>query len=156
MKILEVTNVSKNFYSTHALTDVSWDLEKGEVLALAGENGAGKSTMMNILLGSFPPSKGDMKLNGNEYKPKNPSDALNQGISMIHQELCLVPSMSVAENVWIGRVKNFSKNGIYIPRLCEEKTQELFNTYGIDISPKERLVLSLKPDMICGMFILHQ
>ncbi len=137
MKILEVTNISKNFYSTHALTDVSWDLEKGEVLALAGENGAGKSTMMNILLGSFPPSKGEMKFNGNEYKPKNPSDALNQGISMIHQELCLVPSMSVAENVWIGRVKNFSKNGIYMPRLCEEKTQELFNTYGIDISPKE-------------------
>ena len=54
--VLEVNHVSKNFYSTHALTEVSFDLREGEVLALAGENGAGKSTMMNILLGSFPPS----------------------------------------------------------------------------------------------------
>ena len=137
MKILEVNNVSKNFYSTQALSEVSFDLEKGEVLALAGENGAGKSTMMNILLGSFPPSKGDLTLNGKPYVPKNPSDALSQGISMIHQELCLVPSMSVAENVWIGRVKNFSRNGVYIPSLCIEKTQELFDEYGINISPKE-------------------
>ena len=137
MKILEVNDVSKNFYSTHALSDVSFDLEKGEVLALAGENGAGKSTMMNILLGSFPPSKGSMKLNGEAYEPKNPSDALKQGISMIHQELCLVPSMSVADNVWIGRVRQFSNHGIYNPALCEEKTQELFNDYGIEIDPKE-------------------
>lgn len=137
MKILEVNDVSKNFYSTKALTDVSFDLNKGEVLALAGENGAGKSTMMNILLGSIAPSKGSLKLYGEEYKPKNPSDALKQGISMIHQELCLVPSMSVAENVWIGRVKEFSKNGIYMPALCEERTQKLFDDYGIGISPKE-------------------
>ena len=137
MRILEVNNVSKNFYSTKALTDVSFDLNEGEVLALAGENGAGKSTMMNILLGSIAPSKGSMKLYDKEYKPKDPSDALNQGISMIHQELCLVPSMSVAENVWIGRVKNFMKNGLYVPALCEEKTQELFDAYGINIAPKE-------------------
>ncbi|MBQ6493533.1 MAG: sugar ABC transporter ATP-binding protein [Erysipelotrichaceae bacterium] len=137
MKILEVNNVSKNFYSTKALTDVSFDLNKGEVLALAGENGAGKSTMMNILLGSIAPTKGTMKLNGADYQPKNPSDALSQGISMIHQELCLVPSMSVAENVWIGRVKDFTKNGIYMPALCEAKTQELFDAYGINVSPKE-------------------
>ena len=137
MKILEINNVSKNFYSTKALTDVSFDLEKGEVLALAGENGAGKSTMMNILLGSIAPSKGSMKLYGNDYKPKNPSDALKQGISMIHQELCLVPSMSVAENVWIGRVNDFSSHGIYMPGECEARTMELFKSYGIDISPKE-------------------
>ncbi|MBR0385848.1 MAG: sugar ABC transporter ATP-binding protein, partial [Erysipelotrichaceae bacterium] len=94
-------------------------------------------TMMNILLGSIAPSKGSMKLYGEEYKPKNPSDALKQGISMIHQELCLVPSMSVAENVWIGRVKEFSRNGIYMPSLCEARTQKLFDDYGISISPRE-------------------
>lgn len=103
MKVLEVKDVSKSFYSTHALTRVNFDLEKGEVLALAGENGAGKSTMMNILLGSFAPDEGTMLLNGKTYEPKNPSDALQKGISMIHQELCLVPSMTVADNVWIGR-----------------------------------------------------
>ena len=137
MKILEVNNISKNFYSTQALSDVSFDLNKGEVLALAGENGAGKSTMMNILLGSIAPSKGSMKLYEKDYNPKNPSDALSQGISMIHQELCLVPSMSVAENVWIGRVKKFSKNGIFMPAQCEAETQKLFDTYGISVSPRE-------------------
>ena len=135
--VLEVNHVSKNFYSTHALTEVSFDLREGEVLALAGENGAGKSTMMNILLGSFPPSSGDMKLDGKSYSPKSPSDALSKGISMIHQELCLVPSMTVAENVWIGRVNMFSKCGIYLPHLCEARTKELFDEYGIEVVPKE-------------------
>lgn len=137
MKVLEVSGVSKNFYSTHALTDVSFDLEKGEVLALAGENGAGKSTMMNILLGSFPPSKGSMKLCGEPYEPKNPCDALQKGISMIHQELCLVPSMTVSDNIWIGRCKQFSRGGIYIPALCHARTQKLFDDYGIELNPKE-------------------
>ena len=137
MKILEVEHVSKNFYSTHALTDVSFDLEEGEVLALAGENGAGKSTMMNILLGSFPPSSGSMKLRGAPYEPKNPSDALSKGISMIHQELCLVPSMTVADNVWIGRCKRFSRGPIYVPSLCEQETQKLFDEYGIELNPRE-------------------
>ena len=139
MKVLEVKDVSKNFYSTHALSSVSFDLEKGEVLALAGENGAGKSTMMNILLGSFPPSRGSMLLNGEPYEPKSPSDALKKGISMIHQELCLVPSMTVADNVWIGRCGRFSKGGIYFPRLCEEETQRLFDEYGIELNPKEQV-----------------
>ncbi len=139
MKILEVNHVSKNFYSTQALSDVTFDLMEGEVLALAGENGAGKSTMMNILLGSFPPSKGSMMLNNEPYEPKNPSDALGKGISMIHQELCLVPSMSVAENVWIGRVKNFMKHGLYDYKQCEAATQELFDTYGININPHENV-----------------
>lgn len=139
MKVLEVKGVSKNFYSTHALTEVSFDLEKGEVLALAGENGAGKSTMMNILLGSFPPSKGSMTLNGEPYEPKNPSDALAKGISMIHQELCLVPSMTVADNVWIGRCSRFSKGGLYLPGLCEEETQKLFDAYGIELNPREQV-----------------
>ena len=137
MKILEVKGISKNFYQTHALTDVSFELNKGEVLALAGENGAGKSTMMNILLGSFPPTKGTMTLNGKPYEPKSPSDALQKGISMIHQELCLVPSMTVADNVWIGRCRQFEKGGIYMPSLCEERTQKLFDDYEMDLNPRE-------------------
>ncbi len=137
MKILEVKGISKNFYQTHALTDVSFELNKGEVLALAGENGAGKTTMMNILLGSFPPTKGTMTLNGKPYEPKSPSDALQKGISMIHQELCLVPSMTVADNVWIGRCRQFAKGGIYMPSLCEERTQKLFDDYEMDLNPRE-------------------
>lgn len=137
MKILEAKGINKNFYSTHALSNVDFDLEAGEVLALAGENGAGKSTLMNILLGIHKPTSGSMQLDGKPYTPKNPHDALQQGISMIHQELRLVPSMTVADNVWIGRVKEFSTGGLYFPERCVEATKKLFEEYGITLNPRE-------------------
>lgn len=137
MALLQATGVSKRFYSTHALTDVDFDLEPGEVLALAGENGAGKSTMMNILLGIHKPDAGEIEFDGAPYRPKDPHDALEKGLSMIHQELRLVPSMSVADNIWIGRVKRFTRFGLYSPQLCEKATRELFDAYGIELDPKE-------------------
>ena len=126
MKLLEAKGINKRFYSTCALSEVDFDLEEGEVLALAGENGAGKSTMMNVLLGIHRPDEGSMLLAGKPYAPKGPHDALQQGISMIHQELRLVPSMTVADNVWIGRVKNFSSGGLYFPARCVEANRKLF------------------------------
>ncbi len=139
MKLLEAKGINKRFYSTCALSEVDFDLEEGEVLALAGENGAGKSTMMNVLLGIHRPDEGSMLLAGKPYAPKGPHDALQQGISMIHQELRLVPSMTVADNVWIGRVKNFSSGGLYFPERCVEATRKLFEEYGIELNPKERV-----------------
>lgn len=136
MKVFEAKKICKNFYSTHALKDVNFDLEEGEVMALAGENGAGKSTLMKCLLGVHPVSSGEMTLFGTKYEPKSPYDALMQGISMVHQELCLVPSMTVADNVWIGRVGQFSKNGLYVPELAVEATEKLFADYGIRVDPR--------------------
>lgn len=136
MKVFEADHICKNFYSTHALTDVHFDLEEGEVMALAGENGAGKSTLMKCLLGIHEPTSGEMTLFGQPYHPKSPYDALMQGISMVHQELCLVPSMTVADNVWIGRVKRFSPKGFYQPELAVAATQKLFDDYGIKVDPR--------------------
>lgn len=136
MKVFEAKDICKNFYSTHALTNVNFNLEEGEVMALAGENGAGKSTLMKCLLGVHPVTSGEMTLFGKKYEPQSPYDALMQGISMVHQELCLVPSMTVAENVWIGRVKQFSRNGLYVPELAVEATRKLFDDYGITVDPR--------------------
>lgn len=139
MKLFQVSHISKRFYSNRALVDVDFDLETGEVLAVAGENGAGKSTLMNIILGIHKPDEGQMLLEGMPYQPKDPHDALDKGISMIHQELRLVPSMTVADNVWIGRVKRFSSGGIYFPERCVKATRELFDEYGIDLNPREKV-----------------
>lgn len=136
MKVFEAKKICKNFFSTHALTDVNFDLEEGEVMALAGENGAGKSTLMKCLLGIHTPTSGEMMLFSQPYTPKSPYDALMKGISMVHQELCLVPSMTVADNVWIGRVKQFSPHGLYRPELAVAATQKLFDDYGIKVDPR--------------------
>lgn len=140
MKVFEANHICKNFFSTKALDDVSFDLEKGEVMALAGENGAGKSTLMKCLLGIHPLSSGEMKLFGEPYTPKSPYDALMKGISMVHQELCLVPSMTVAENVWIGRVDKFKKRGLFSQELAIQETRKLFDEYGIHVDPTAKVL----------------
>ena len=139
MKVFEAKKICKNFFSTHALTDVYFDLEEGEVMALAGENGAGKSTLMKCLLGIHAPTSGEMTLFGQPYTPQSPYDALMKGISMVHQELCLVPSMTVADNVWIGRVKQIAPHGLYQPELAVAATQKLFDDYGIKVDPRAEI-----------------
>lgn len=140
--MLEAKNITKKFPGVLALSDVKLDLYKGEVLALIGENGAGKSTLMKILLGEYQPTEGDMYFQGKAYKPKSPHDALNIGISMIHQELSLVPHMSVAENIWIGRESQFSRLGIISSKLRNTATKELLKRLDIDVNP-EAIVSSL-------------
>lgn len=134
-KILEMQNISMQFPGVKALDDARLDLEKGEVLGLIGENGAGKSTMMNILLGSLKPTSGKMFFKGKEYQPKSPSDALNTGISMIHQEVSLVPGMTVAENIWIGREKRFSRGGILDVKKRLEETRRIMDELDVHIDP---------------------
>ena len=95
--------VSKSFGATQALDDVTFELRKGEVHALLGENGAGKSTMMKILSGAIRPDSGKMLIDGDVYHPSTPLDGLKRGISMIYQELTLAPHMTVEENIMLGR-----------------------------------------------------
>ncbi len=101
--IFEASNISKSFYGVYALQDAQIRIKKGEVHALVGENGAGKSTLMKIILGVHRPNNGEMVYKGEPYKPAQPRDALEKGISMIHQEISLAENMTVAENIWIGR-----------------------------------------------------
>jgi len=101
--LLEVRNVSKAYPGVAALDDVSLRVAAGTVHALVGENGAGKSTLMKIVAGICTPDAGELRLRGHAVRLASPRDAQRQGVAMIHQELNLMPPMSVAENIWIGR-----------------------------------------------------
>lgn len=100
--LLEIENLTKKFGNNTALNDVSFDLMAGEVHALVGENGAGKSTMMRVLAGIYSEFDGEYSKNGTPINPENPAEALTLGIGMIHQELSVIPELSVAENLCLG------------------------------------------------------
>ena len=95
--------ISKDFPGVRALTDVQLSVRPGSVHAIVGENGAGKSTLMKVLIGIYRPDSGSIELKGKSVKFGSVSAALGTGISMIHQELCPVPELSVAENIFLGR-----------------------------------------------------
>ncbi len=95
--------ICKTFGATRALDDVTFDLKRGEVHALLGENGAGKSTMMKVLSGAIRPDSGWMTVEGKAYRPLSPLEGLRRGISMIYQELTLAPHLTVEENIMLGR-----------------------------------------------------
>ena len=101
--LLSMLNIDKNFLGVKALKDVNLTLHKGEVHAIIGENGAGKSTLMKILSGVYPKDAGKIFWEGREIELHSPIQATNIGISIIYQELNLMPNMSVAENIFIGR-----------------------------------------------------
>jgi len=98
-----MSGVSKSFGATRALDDVSFELASGEVHALIGENGAGKSTMMKILSGAIAPDAGRMEIEGRPYLPAGPLDGRRSGVAMIYQELTLAPHLTVEENIMLGR-----------------------------------------------------
>jgi inositol transport system ATP-binding protein len=101
--LLEIAGLGKRFVGVTALDGVSLDVRAGEVLGLLGENGAGKSTLLKILSGAQPPSSGTIIFNGAAYAPADPLEAKAKGIVTIYQELSLIPTLSVAENIFVGR-----------------------------------------------------
>jgi inositol transport system ATP-binding protein len=133
--ILDVSGVRKAFPGVVALDNVSFRVRPGTVHALMGENGAGKSTLMKIVAGIYTPDQGTMHLRGNAITLKSPLDALENGIAMIHQELNLMPFMTVAENIWIRREPR-NAFGIINHTELRDKTQALFDELNIDIDPE--------------------
>ncbi len=101
-KVLEVKNVTKTYPGVVALDNVSFDVEKGEILALIGENGAGKSTVIKTIAGAITPDSGTIIIDGKSYDSLNPSIAKEAGIGVVYQELNLVPSLSIMENIFLG------------------------------------------------------
>ena len=102
-QLLSLTGVSKVFPGVKALDNVQFDLNEGEVHAIVGENGAGKSTLMKILSGIYKKDAGDVKYRGESVEIPSPYEAQRLGISIIHQELNLMPHLTVAQNIYIGR-----------------------------------------------------
>jgi ABC-type sugar transport system ATPase subunit len=101
--LLEARGIGKSFPGVKALDDVSLELRRGRLTALLGENGAGKSTLMNIIAGVFPPDAGVIRMEGREVRFANTREAREAGIAMIFQELNLIPHLTVAENIFLGR-----------------------------------------------------
>src|SRR5690606_32406954 len=101
--LLEASGLSKSYGGARALREVSFDLRAGEIHALLGENGAGKSTLIKIISGSVRPDAGTVRLNGRELSGLTPTSALTEGIGTVHQELSLVPQLSVVDNIHLGR-----------------------------------------------------
>lgn len=102
-RLLTVERLSKRFGATKALTDVDFVIDRGERVAIMGENGAGKSTLMKLISGVYPPDSGRMTLNGEQYSPESPTDAIAAGVSTVYQEPNGFPHLTVLENLYAGR-----------------------------------------------------
>lgn len=132
---IELTKVTKSYNGTLALKNVTHSFEPGRVHALMGKNGSGKSTMIEILAGSIMPTLGELKVGGERVSFNSPGDAHAAGIVTVHQELSLVPSLSIAENVYLGRLKTTRRFGIPVvdwPALVEQ-ADALLEDMGIDL-----------------------
>lgn len=138
---LVVRNAGKTYGKIPVLQCVDLDVRPGECVALLGENGAGKSTLSSIVAGLIPPDSGArMHWRGRPYAPKSPSDALRAGVGLIHQEMRLLPQLSIAENVFVGRL--LMKNGrVDMPTMIE-RAQAQLQRLGLDV-PAVRKVGSL-------------
>lgn len=133
--ILSIKNINKSFPGVKALDDVSIDFEKGRVHALVGENGAGKSTIINILAGSFRQDSGTIVLRGAEVAFSSPIESNLGGIGVVHQEINLVPELSVAENIFLGRLKT-RKSGRIDWKDIEAAAAQKLSEFGLNINPK--------------------
>lgn len=159
--VIKMENISMEFPGVKALDSVNFETKKGEVHVLLGENGAGKSTLMKILTGVYKQTEGKMFLKGQPYEIDGIKDAEKKGISMIFQELNLVPYLSVAENIFLGRER---RKGIQIDwKKMNQEAQDLLDHLGVNIQSslmiknltiaQQQMVeiakaLSYKPDVI--------
>lgn len=132
-ELLEFRNISKSYGPVMALRDVSFDLRPGEVHALLGQNGAGKSTLIKILAGVVGKDGGSIKVNGAEHDLRTPSGAREAGIAVVYQELSLVSSMSVADNIFLKREP--SRFGIANRRRIYNEAKRFLDEHGFNLDP---------------------
>jgi ABC-type sugar transport system ATPase subunit len=118
--ICSIKGISKDFPGVKALDNVTFDVKEGEIHAIVGENGAGKSTLMSILTGIYPPTLGSITFDGREVHFSNPHQAQAAGIAMIHQELSLSPALSIAENIFQGRLPKNKFNMVDYKKLFDD------------------------------------
>ena len=130
--LLEMKGISKSFPGVKALQDVSLQLKAGEVHALLGENGAGKSTLIKVLGGIYHAEEGEIYIDGKKVEIDGVVAARHAGISIVHQELVLVPYMTVAENIFLGREPGNKMN--INRRQMSVEAQKLLDTYEMNIN----------------------
>lgn len=135
---LEFRNITKYFPGVKALDNVSFIANSGEVLAFLGENGAGKSTLLKTLNGDYQPTSGQYLINGEEVHFRNPHEAIEAGVSIIYQERQLLMELSVAENIYLGRMPaNFM--GVIDTRQANRMAQKIIDEFGIPIKATDKV-----------------
>lgn len=130
--VLEMHSIAKSFGQTHALNGIDFELKSGEIHALLGENGAGKSTLIKVLGGIHQPDRGEIVINGETVQIKGVHDAQAHGIGVIHQEIVLVPYLSVAENIFLGR-EPVTKLGLVDRKQMNAEAQEMVKELGLNL-----------------------
>jgi ribose transport system ATP-binding protein len=136
--MLEIKSVSKSFPGVQALQDVSFQVQTGEVHAVIGENGAGKSTLMKILSGVYTEFEGEIYMDNRRLLLHSPHDAQQHGIAIIHQELNLIPELTIAENIFLGREK-YTPLGLLDYKKMEADAAVLLERLNLHIHPKHRV-----------------
>jgi simple sugar transport system ATP-binding protein len=131
--VLETKGITKQFPGVLANSDINFDLREGEIHALLGENGAGKTTLMNILYGLYHQDSGDILVHGEKRTFSSPSDAISQGIGMVHQHFMLIPVFTVAENIMLGR--ETLKGTTLDRKTVSDQVRKLSHEYGLDVDP---------------------
>jgi len=137
--LLEVRNVSKSFGAIHAVSDISLSIEPGEVVGLMGDNGAGKSTLVKLIAGNFPPTDGDVLVDGEACHFHKPIQARAKGIEVVYQDLALADNLTAAQNVFLGREQ---KKGIWPFRVLNkqamiDRSAELFDELKSETRPRD-------------------
>ncbi len=133
---LKAVNITKIFPETIANKGINFSLKKGEIHALLGENGAGKTTFMNILYGIYMPTEGEIYINGQKVQIKTPFDSIKYGIGMIHQHFMLVEPLSVLENIVLG----LKDQGIVVDKKSvKKKLKEISELYSLEVNPDKKI-----------------
>jgi ABC-type sugar transport system, ATPase component len=135
--LLSLRGIQKSYGPIRVLHGIDLDVRPGEVVALLGENGAGKSTLSNVMSGTVRPSAGEMTWLGAPYAPADPRAAMDAGVGMIHQELKLLPQLSIAENIFVGRY--LTRGGRIDRRAMEERARHGLRRLGLDIPPTSKV-----------------
>jgi simple sugar transport system ATP-binding protein len=137
--LLEVRNVSKSFGAIHAVNDISWSVEPGEVLGLMGDNGAGKSTLVKLIAGNFPPTDGEVLVDGEVCHFHKPIQARAKGIEVVYQDLALADNLTAAQNVFLGRElnKGFWPFRVLNKQAMIDRSAKLFDELKSETRPRD-------------------
>lgn len=136
--VLEFKHISKYFPGVKALDDICFKAYGGEVLAFLGENGAGKSTLLKVLNGDYKPDAGEYLLNGEQKHFRSPQEAIEEGISVIYQERQILLELSVAENIYLGRMPS-NKLGVINTAKANQMAQKIIDDFGLPIAPSTKV-----------------
>ena len=139
--VLKLTNISRTFGKTKAVSNLSLTIQKGEVIGLTGENGAGKSTLIKILAGIERPDEGQMEFNGKVVNFRNPNDAFRAGVGVVHQEQALFTNLTVAENIANKQVSRsgLSRFGIKNWSQMNADAAAVLDKIGFKLDPRARV-----------------